>query len=79
MKVSSTSPPPRRAGGEAIEEILSGLAASLPMQAIRPASLWAMRMGLHAALTDGLGGEIRITIPPNPNHPVEASFSTARP
>lgn len=38
--------------------------------------MWALKIALDAALTEGLGGEIRIKIPPKGNVPVEASFET---
>lgn len=61
-----------------ISELLAALAASNSMQRIRPASLWALKIALAAAMTEGLCGEITITIPQKGNVPVEASFRTGR-
>lgn len=59
-----------------VGHILNSLAEADSMQKIRPASLWALRVALTAAVTEGLCGEITIKIPQKSNAPVEASFRT---
>lgn len=65
--------------GREVQALLLALAQAESIQKIRPASLWALKIALQAAMTDGLGGEITITIPPKAGHPVEATFSTGVP
>lgn len=57
-------------------EVLRGLAEAETVRSVRPTSLWALQLALRAARTAGLSGELRLTFPPNPNHPMEADFST---
>ena len=62
--------------GREVQAVLAALAQAESVLKIRPASLWALRLAVQAAMTDGLGGELTITIPPKTGHPVEVAFST---
>jgi len=59
-----------------IGELLATLAGCDSMQKIRPASMWAIRVAVIAAMTDGLAGELTIKLPRKDTHPVEVSFRT---
>lgn len=61
---------------EDLQEMLLALAGCDSMLKIRQQSLWAIKIAIHAALTEGLGGEIHMVIPDKSNKPIEVTFAT---